>query len=448
MKGKTELFLNHLFELGDRELPPGVVRKAKNCILDYVCVTLAGAKEDRENTEVYCQRNREIGKALVLGTHYWVDSLTAAFLNGMNAHRMELDDGHRRGMIHLGAAVVSAVFSAAQCYGLSGKDVIKGIVLGYEAATRLAVSVQPTHKKRGYHTAGTCGTVGAAIGVAAALGLEKHRWEAVTAAAMTSAAGILEIQEDSSNLKPYNLGRAAMDGLAAARVGFTDWKGPEDILGGSQGFGMVLAEECSGEKLTEETNYYEIERIYVKPYAACRHCHSAIEAALKLREKVYAEEIRGISVETYHLAVKGHDHRKILGAGSAKLSIPYSVAVALLTGSCGPEAFEEPILSRADILNMTDLVRVVEKKEFTICCPEKRMARVTVHTVEGEQLSATVGYAKGEPENPLTQEEMEEKARLLLRKAGREDDLQDILACIEDYETQGQKLFGLLAGGN
>lgn len=101
-------------------------------------------------------------------------------------------------MIHLGVSIVSAVLEVAKKECLKSDDVLRGIVMGYEVAVRCARAIQPGHKVRGYHVSGTCGTIGSAMGVAFACNYNKDQLKSTLACAVSSAAGVLEIQEQAS----------------------------------------------------------------------------------------------------------------------------------------------------------------------------------------------------------------------------------------------------------
>ncbi len=384
--------------------------KAESCKQDYLAVTAAGAAKNKKHWEKLLHNYPE-GDAELVGYNRRVDSKTAALVNGFNAHSLELDDGQRFAMIHLGASVISAIKAASDDMPIEADHFITGIIMGYEAACRVAIAMQPGHKNRGYHTAGTCGTIGSAVGVAFALGLDKDRLERVITCGAGSAAGMLEIQGQGSEIKPYNVGRAAMDGLAAAYMGLTDYQTPDDILGGERGFFKTFADHWDFEKLVGFADYFEIERIYVKPYASCRHSHSAVEAAIKLHSSVKPEDIERVEVRTYKLGVKGHDHTDIQGVASAKMSTPYAVAAGLLYGRADLTVFE-PLDGR--IVKLAQKVIVVEDPMLSAESPQKRIAVVTVRMNDGTVLEHRVDYAKGDPENPMTEEELAEKRRLLL----------------------------------
>ncbi len=415
MKNATDHFIEYLIQK-QTAVTPSVLSKAKACLADYIAVTEAGAHAMKDAWETFLH-HAEPGKAPLIGYGIKTDARTACLVNGYNAHCLELDDGQRFAMLHLGASVITALLSAASVNNISTDDFLRGTIMGYEAACRLAVAIQPGHKKKGFHAAATCGTVGAAVAVAFALRMNATQLKTVLSAAVASAAGMLEIQEQDSQLKPYNLGRAAMDGFTAATMGFTNMQGSNDMLDGDRGFFKLFTDEYDVEKLTVQTDYFEMERIYVKPYAACRHCHSAIEAALALRDKIKPQDISRILVKTYKLAIKGHDHIVIKSSPSAKLSIPYSVAAALILGQAGLEAFAEKTVARHDILELVSKVIVEEAPCPTTLPPDARYATVVVTAKNGEEFSYSVDYAKGAPENPMSREDMTDKIQSLLAYA-------------------------------
>ena len=385
-------------------VPSQVRFKAKQALLDYLGALIGGMKYlEVKHPELIVAAPKE------------------AFLNGFAAHVLELDDGHRNGMIHLGGSIVTAVLDAAKKENLKSDDVLRGIVMGYEVAVRCARAIQPGHKERGYHVSGTCGTIGSAMGIAFASGYSKERLKSTLDCAVSSAAGVLEIQEQASELKPYNVGRAAMAGVVAAQVGRVALPGPDDILGGKRGFLTALTDTPKPEFLTDFSNDdYAIMGIYQKVHAACRHCHPAIDATIDMRNdlNLRPEQVEKIEVRTYKLAVGSHDHTDIMGISSAKLSTPYAVALAVVKGSAGYADYNEDNLNDYWIKNLTRKVSVIEDENLTAQSPAVRGARVTIYLKDGNIYEAPCLYPKGEPEHPLTQEELEEKFRGLALYGG------------------------------
>lgn len=177
----TEHFLNVLMNMRTKKMSQSVNQKARECLLDYLGVTIGGKR---------CLQDRHSDLLESLSDKSVVDF---AILFGFCAHELELDDGHRLGMIHLEASIITAVLVAAKEEKLSADNVLCGIVMGYEAAVRCARAIQPGHKIRGYHVSGTCGTIGSAMGVAFACGYSKEQLKSTLACAASSAAGLLAV---------------------------------------------------------------------------------------------------------------------------------------------------------------------------------------------------------------------------------------------------------------
>lgn len=423
MTNIAETFIAELVKKS-QEIPYDVMQQARKVLLDYLGVLMGGRKYLEE-------------KYLELHANAPSD----AFLNGFAAHVLELDDGHRHGMIHLGASIVTAVLAAAKKDNMKSDDVLRGIVMGYEVAVRCARAIQPGHKERGYHVSGTCGTIGSAMGISFACGYSVEQLKSTLACAVSSAAGVLEIQEQASELKPYNVGRAAMAGVVAAQVGKLGLPGPDDILGGKRGFLAALTSSPKPEFLTDFSNDdYAIMGIYQKVHAACRHCHPAIDATIDMRNdfNLKPEQIDHIDVHTYKLAVDSHDHTDIMGISSAKLSTPYAVALAVVKGSAGYADYNEANLDDNNIKLITSKVRVIEDGNLTAQSPSVRGAKVIIYLKDGNVYENICLYPKGEPEHPLAQDELEDKYRGLAMYGGLSK-----AECDEVIEEIGKENFSI-----
>ena len=214
----TDVFINNIRTFNNISTLDSVYSLARNVLLDYFGVSIAGFHLLNEKESQILKSTSDC-ECHIIGTGDKSNMNIAALLNGISAHVIELDDGHRIGMLHLGAPVISALLAVYEKEKFSCHDFLKGIIIGYEVAIRLACCVQPDCKLKGYHATGTCGTVGAAMAIAAALHFDFEQMKSAFSAAITSAAGVLEMIEGDTEMKPYNAGRAAMDGLTAAYIG-------------------------------------------------------------------------------------------------------------------------------------------------------------------------------------------------------------------------------------
>lgn len=407
----TDIFIDNIYHLSKNPFSSELYTHARKCLLDYIAATIAGSKEYSAVESAFLGSPIAKGDvSSVIGSKTKSTPAMAALINGISAHAVELDDGQRFGNIHPGAPVISSLLAVGEAYGLSLEKVIKGIIVGYEATLRLACSIQPGHKLKGFHATGPCGTIGATLAIAAMMDFSKEQMKSALSAACTSASGILEMIEGDTQMMPYNAGKAASNAVVSALAGYSGFRVPEDALGGKRGFLHCFADEVNVDLLTSFADKYYCTSNYFKPYAACGHCHASIEASLRLRAEgsFTIEDIEKIEVQTYKLALRGHDHTIIDGVNSARMSIPFGVATALMRGSADIDDFGVDAIRNQSLLNLVRKVSVLEDEELTRQYPSKRMAVVSVFTKD-RTYRDVVSFPKGQPENPMSLEEIIKK---------------------------------------
>lgn len=441
----TNFYVDLLYKTKEDQVSGFVKSQVKKCLLDYLGVTIAGAKMlDGKGEFLLNFYGKHKNGCSVIGFNCKTDILAASLINGLSAHIADFDDGVRQASIHPGASIFSALLPLAQRNKISGEDFIKGVIVGYEAGIRLATAIQPSHRNAGYHATGTCGTIGVAMAISSALNYSKPQMKNALSAACGGASGMLNIIKGSSELKPYNPAKAAVSGLNAAILSGADFKGPNDVLAGQWGFLKMMTPEFDESSLIGRSDSgKEIEKIYFKPYAACRHCHPVIEAILKIRDNhnISAKKVEKIYIDTYQLAKGGHDHKNIEGVTSAKMSTPYSAAVALINGKADIYDFSPEQITNSEILGLAEKVEVRINDSMNRMVPEKRAAAVSIKMKNGSIFKDRVDLAKGEPENPVSDQELEDKFLSLVTFGGKSTrEAESIMAAVKSIDIDLQKL--------
>ena len=411
-------FLKKINDVWEMDIPEPVMERAKRSLLDYLAVTCAGAEFQKDKLQRYFDfAQPEEGRFKAIGTGKNLVLKEAVFLNGLNGHALDFDDGTNSGIIHLGSPIFSLLLPLCQRYDIGIEQMLRAAIVGYEASYTMAVSIQPIHKAMGYHATGTCGTLGAAIAASYMLDFtEEERFEAF-AAACVAASGMLKVLDDGSELKPYNVAKTSLLALTAVQLAKSGFKGHRDPLGGRGFLKMMAGKEDIELKPVLLNGTYAIMKSYTKPYASCRYTHPAVEAMIHMRDHVKAEDIEEVDIRTYDLAVPGHDHTVILGSYSAKMSIPYASAVGMIFGKAGLQEFSEETVKRSDILDLTKKIKVTADDKLSSSFPEIQAAIVTIKTKDNIY-SERVEFPKGEPENPLTDEEFRARYDGLMEYAG------------------------------
>lgn len=416
----TDAFISSLYKLSTDPIPQPVYEEARKCVLDLIGAMLGGSLVLRDYMGRYLDLMSEREGSTVVNFGRRASLQNAVMVNGMCAHALEMDDGHRFSTVHLSATVIPAVLTVCERFDLSMRDLLRGVIVGYETAVRLGRCLQPAHRERGFHASGTIGTLGAAMAVAAAMGFSQEEMKIALSAATSSAAGNNGISLDASTLKPYNAGRAGHDGVTAALIAKTGFVGPNDPLCGTFGWLAEMAETYDVDALTRSGDY-EIMGAYHKPYASCRHTHAAIDGALALRAQygLASGDVEKVVVRMYRQGIAGHDATDIPSPTVGKMSTPFCVGLALTTGEAGIRSFTDAAVRDPEITRLTAATQVVADEELTKLVPGKRAANVEVILKDGASHRCQVDYAKGEPELPMTIEDFRGKFADLAKFAGK-----------------------------
>ncbi len=395
-------------------------------VLDWFGCALLGAGAEAGQVLARYGAGRPAGPCLAIGVGSR-DAETAALVNGGLGNIFEMDDLHRTSIVHPGDVVIPAALAAAERDGASARDLLDALVRGYEAAARIGEAAGPGHYEHWYNTA-TCGVFGAAAAVASLHGLDTDATVDALGQAGTQAAGLWQARMEPTDSKQLNTARAAHSGLVAADLARLGLRGARRILEGEHGF---FAAACPGARpervaLSPEAPWKMYETSF-KPWPACRHAHPVIEALLALREEAEIGAIEAIEITTYGQAIAFCDKPAPETPHDARFSLQYCAAVTLLRGAPTLADFDPAMLGDTDVAALSARVRLVEDKAMTAAFPDAYGATVRLILAGGGTREAAVATAKGDPENPMSEAEIEAKARVLMAAAGLDTGAADAL---------------------
>lgn len=397
-----------------QNLPADVVRQAKLCFLDFLSVTLKGSQtKSAQTVRNITGENDKTGESTIIGGDK-SSPLDASLANGVSAHSLDLDDGHRLAQLHPGACIIPAALALSEANEKSGKDFITAIVAGYQVTIQLGMILNPQHRDRGFHTTGTCGTMGAAAAASKIMNLDLEGILDALGLAGTQAAGLLESDHAGSMGKHLHAGKAAQSGVLSALLASEGFNGAHTILEGNEGLfkamgGFATLKKCAKEKLAWEE--YEIMRVYFKKYPVCRHLHSSIDATINIlnNNNLDPVDIQNITIETYQIAAS-HDNYHPETMEGVRQSLPVSIAVVIKEGNLAAEnmlTFKNGSTSymNKEIIETAGKVKIKIDNNLNNLYPQKRPSKVTIKTKD-KLYTEEVDLAKGEPENPFSKEEL------------------------------------------
>lgn len=337
-----------------------------------------------------------------------------AFAWGGLGNVLEMDDVDKRALLHPGPVIIPAALSLAIELGVEGEVVLDAIVRGYEATIRLGRAAGGRHYAF-WHPTGTCGAIGAAAASASLLGLGHSETAHALALALSQSAGLWQTRHEPASMgKQLHTAHAARAGLDAAKLAAAGFVGPLTILEGQQGWFAAMAPGGQAEDVAAPTPAgWAIHEVSFKPWAACRHAHAAIDAALLLRARLGSPPSGEILVETYPDAIAFCDKPAPASAIEAKFSLQHAVAVSLVRGAPGLEDFSPAAISADDIAAVRARVAVAEGETFRSAYPARFGAAVSA----GGQ-RAIAEDALGDPENPVSVDMLVSKSQQLMAAGG------------------------------
>jgi 2-methylcitrate dehydratase PrpD len=402
----TKELANFIIQTNYSDIPKETVLKAKMCFLDFLGVSIVGSNTKSRNI-LNSLKAHGGSSSIINGENTF--PLDACLINGVAAHSLDLDDGHRLAAVHPGATVIPAALALAEDSNICGEDFLTALIVGYQITVFMGKLVNPIHRAKGFHTTGTCGTFGAA---AAAAKILKIGYEEVVNAlglAGTQAAGLLQSDHSGSMAKHLHTGKAAHSGVLSVLLAEKGFSGAWNIIEGKEGFLKAMASDVSDDKMQilrqELFNSYYIDGVYFKKYPVCRHLHSAIDGLLILINKygINRQEIENITIKTYKVA-SSHDNYRPNSSEAIRQSLPVSVALALYHGHLSPTNLNMD----EEVLVLTDKVQIECDNDFEAIYPEKRAAKIIIQT-DLEKFSETIYLAEGEPEKPFTWDDLLKK---------------------------------------
>lgn len=390
------------------------VAQLQNLMLDFFAAMFAGYKQNKQFADsveqvVFSQGGEEESTVFLQKKKY--PARTAAFMNSLYGHGAELDDGNKKAMGHVGVHVIPAVLALAEAEGKTTNEVLSAIAAGYEAYIRISSAAQPGMVQRAIHSTGMAGAPACAAACAKLLGLDAQGIESAISLACTMSSGLLTYSESQQMIKPINPAKAAETGILAARLAEAGIEGPHNCLEGPNGWFRSVSESYDEKMLTNVYDHLLMHECYFKLYPSCRHTHCGIEAAIHIHKKTSDKIIKKVNVFIYPNAIKlAGQIRYPKDADETKFSIHYTLSCGLVFGEYGVDHMNPPKLNEM-VRDMIDKIELISDE--TMENREKAIRGTCVEVIfeDGSSVKEEVLVPKGDPEKPLTRENIMDKLR-------------------------------------
>lgn len=418
--GITQELAEYCHELKFRRLPEEVVDRVKYLFLDFIGVAYRGSRENSSKSVYRFIHEMDCGGrgGVVIGTRERAPFIYAALANGVSSHAIEMDDVNNEASLHPGVVVFPAALATGEMAEATGKKFIEAVVLGYEVMIRLgkAVGAQNSYQ-RGFHPTGTCGSFGSSAASSKLLGLGEKGLLNALGIAGSQAAGSMEYLAQGAWTKRFHAGWAAQSGMIAAQLAQKGFIGPTSIIEGRDGFLHAYSNGSDPTKVLEGIGSgFEILRTSVKPHGCCRYMRPPIDAVLKI---VKENDLQSERVERVKVGILAAGARLIAepleekyrprSIVDAQFSMPFGAAIAVLYRRAGLREFHLSKIRSEDVKQMMKRVECKVDPDLEKAFPIQWPATAEILTKDGKEYFTRVDYCKGDPENPLSWDELIEK---------------------------------------
>lgn len=406
MKNFTEQTIQFIQELEWNHLPQAVQHQSKRCLLDALGALIAGHKTPvGALMEQFAQDQFPGNQATVLVSGKKLSASGAVLVNGFAQNALDIDDGFRPTMGHIGAATLPVLLGAAEVAAasgngpVSGKALLTAMVVGYEIGARAGRIRHATYQT--YHSSGSWGAISGAASASKLMELSRDKMKHAMGAAEYHAP-IAPMMKciDVPSMGKDSLGWGCMIAMMStlmAQRGFT-------------GIQPLFDDTPHPEWIASLGSDWEILNLYFKPYSACRWAQPGVDGALKLMRAhgIVPESINKIRVYTFkESAALSQAYPQ--NTEEAQYNIPFPIAAAILDGEVGPAQNLPPRLFDSDIRYMMDKIEIIAQDRFQENFPAKAESEVEIEVQSGQTYRSGIQSARWDKDMPPSDLELQNK---------------------------------------
>jgi 2-methylcitrate dehydratase PrpD len=418
----AETLAQRIAALDATKLPPAVRRKCEELLIDVVGLAVTARNEDYvQSVLAACDDD---GPCTAIGHARTLSAAAAALVNGTAIHGEDFDDTFEGGPVHAGAVIVPAVLAACERHQRDGKAALLGIAVGVETMCRLSLVAPTRTHKAGFHPTAVFGTIGAAAGVGAALGLSSRQLVDALGNAGSMAGGIIEYLAEGASTKRLHAGWAAQAGMRAALLGRAGFSGPRTVFEGAHGLFYAFAHTTAGDFAAVTDGFgtqWVAETLAFKPYPCGTMTHPYIDCARRLARRVKADDI----VEMVCDVGEGTVHRlweplaakqRPANGYAGKFSTPYCMAAGFVRGNVSLSDFSDEAVREPAVLALAAKVRYRIDPQNPY--PKNFTGHIRASLRDGSVVEERQPHMRGGAHEPLSRADIEEKFLLNARHGG------------------------------
>ncbi|MBZ5642511.1 MAG: MmgE/PrpD family protein [Acidobacteriia bacterium] len=407
----------YMSEASGRALPDVVVEKAKHHILDTFAAMISGSDLPPARAAYHYAADFNTDKTCtVVASKFTATPPEAAFINGMLAHSDETDDSNEFSQSHPGCSIVPATLAAGEKFGIDGTRFLRAVTLGYDVGPRMTISFGSIDFRNNSHksTHAISGIFGsaAAAGCAAGLTAQQMRWLLDYTAQQSSGIGAWNRDTEHIEKAFVFAGMTARSGVTSALVVHAGFNGLDDIFSGVDNYFLAYAPNANKDELVSQLGErYEIARTNIKKWTVGSPIQAPLDCIYNILKKhpVNPADVKSVVVRLANTEARVVDNREM-----PDICLQHMVSVMILDKTASFQAaHDKPRMKDPEVLKMRAKVQLVPSEELEKMEPA-RQAIVEITLNDGTVLSERVTDVRGTVDNPMTREEVVQKATDLM----------------------------------
>lgn len=412
MDKTTATLARYVTQLDYGALSASAIHETKKRLVDTIACAIGGyASEPADIARKVAANVSGTPTARIFNTGKTTSMDMAAFTNAVMVRYLDFNDTY----ISIGSGhpsdMIPAMLALADAHRLSGKDLLLGIATAYEVFTAMADQIGLRDKgwDQGFFV-----VMSVAAGVAKMLKLSLEQTADAIAIAVT--ANVPTRQSRAGELamwKGVATAAAARSAVQAALLAQAGMTGPTAAFEGKDGVWDKVTGKFQLGELGGNGRPFGIERTNLKFFPSEYHSQAPMWIALKLREQVKVVDIDTINVQTYFTAWSeiGSEPEKWdpKTRETADHSMPYLLSLGFIDGGITLKSFTLERIADPAMKALMNRIKISENKEFTAQFPGKLVTQIELLTRGGQRLVETAQYPKGHRNNPMTDDDVNNK---------------------------------------
>jgi len=405
---ETKILASYIVDSRYEQLPGDVIAEAKRAILNFVGCAFGGCREPAVDIALSALVPY-FGPptAGILGRPERMDPLHASLMNGLSSHVHDYDDTTPGNYSHPTSPLASAMFAYASANRVNGRDFMLAFILGFEAESRVANAVYPSHYDAGWHMTGTAGVFGAAAAIGRLIGLSHQQMIWALGLGATQAAGLREMF--GSMAKSFHPGRSAQNGYAAALLAQKNFTAGERGIEGPRGFAPVTAQQYDLTKITKGLGVdFDLRVNTYKPFPCGIVNHPTIDGCIQIHEaeRVTPGAIDSVRLQVAPLVLDLCNQQNITRGLQGKFSVYHGAAVGLVCGKAGLHEYSDEIVNDAEVRRVREHTTAVGDAQLS-----EDQARIDVRFTDGRTVTKFIAESLGNLKRPMSNAQLETKFR-------------------------------------